>query len=68
MSVLLHPTITWQGWQEVKQSRNFQNLSPSERILIINQLPHSLWAWEMSDGGEIDELLDSLGRERRKND
>ncbi len=68
MSVLLHPTINWQGWQEVKQSHDFQKLVSGERIRIVNQLPHSLWTWEMSDGGEIDDLLESLGRERLEKD
>ncbi len=68
MSVLLHPTISWQGWQEVKQSQAFLRLTSSERIRLINQLPHSLWTWEMSDSGEIDELLESLGRERQEKD
>lgn len=68
MAVLLHPTISWQGWQEIKQSKTFQELPPGERFRLINQLPHNLWAWEMSDGGEIDEMLDSLVRERHEKD
>lgn len=68
MSVLLHPTINWQGWQEIKQSRVFKHLSSSDRLRLINQLPHNLWTWEMSDSGEIDELLESLGRERQEKD
>lgn len=64
MVVLLHPTISWQGWQEVKQSLVFQRLSSRERIRLINQLPAGLWTWEMSDSSEIDTLLDGLGRER----
>lgn len=68
MSVLLHPTINWQGWQEIKQSKLFSKLPSVERIRLINQLPHSLWTWEMADGGEIDELLDSLDRERQEQD
>ncbi len=68
MPVLLHPTINWQGWQEVKQSREFQQLPATERIRLVNQLPHCLWTWELSDNGEIDLLLDSLGRERHEQD
>lgn len=66
MSVLLHPTINWQGWQQVKKSPGFTSLPSSERIRVINQLPHNLWTWEMGDSGEIDELLESLGRERQE--
>jgi hypothetical protein len=64
MIVLLHPTISWQGWQEVKQSQVFQRLSPGERIRLVNQLPQALWTWEMSDSSEIDALLETLGLER----
>ncbi len=65
MVVLLHPTISWQGWQEVKQSSAFQQLSSSERIRLVNQLPHGLWSWEMGDSAEIDALLEGLGQERQ---
>jgi len=65
MAVLLHPTINWQGWQEVKQSQFFQRLASDERIRLIHQLPHGLWSWEMSDSSEIDALLEGLGRERQ---
>ena len=65
MTVLLHPKISWQGWQEVKKSSVFQRLTSAERILLINQLPHGLWSWEMGDSKEIDALLDGLGRERQ---
>lgn len=68
MPVLLHPTINWQGWQKIKQSQTFQRPASSDRIRMINQLPHSLWTWEMSESGEIDELLESLGRERQEKD
>jgi len=68
MTVLLHPSISWQGWQQVKQSRLFQELSAVERIRLINQLPHSLWTWEMSETSEIDALLEGLGRERQDKD
>lgn len=68
MTVLLHPTISWQGWQEVKQSQDFQHLVSEERVRLINQLPHNLWSWEMGDSGEIDFLLESLGRDRREKD
>lgn len=65
MTVLLHPTISWQGWQEVKQSSVFQRLTSAERIRLINQLPHGLWSWEMGDSNEIDALLEGLERERQ---
>ncbi len=68
MSVILHPTISWQGWQEVKRSRAFQQLTAEERIRLIHQLPHNLWTWEMCDNSEIDLLLESLGRERLEKD
>ena len=68
MAVLLHPTISWQGWQEVKQSPAFQKLSSDERLRLINQLPHSLWIWEMGESSEIDALLEDLGRERQDKD
>ncbi len=68
MTVLLHPTINWQGWQEVKQYSDFQQLPSTERIRLINQLPHSLWIWEMSDSGDIDELLDNLDRGKQEQD
>ena len=64
MRVLLHPTINWQGWQEVKKSSIFKILSSEERILLINQLPHGLWTWEMCDNSEIETLLEGLIRER----
>ncbi len=65
MSILLHPTISWQGWQEVKQSQVFQRLSSEERIRLVNQLPHGLWFWEMDESSEIDALLEGLGREKQ---
>ena len=68
MAVLLHPTISWQGWQEVKQSLAFQELSSGERLRLINQLPHGLWTWEMAESSEIDALLEDLGRERQDKD
>jgi hypothetical protein len=60
MEVLLHPKISWQGWQEVKLSSFYQKLSLEEKIDLVNQLPQGLWAWEMSEGSEIDALLDGL--------
>jgi len=68
MSILLHPTISWQGWQQVKQSQAFKGLTASEQIHLINQLPHSLWPWEMSDSCEIDDLLENLRPEIKEND
>ncbi len=68
MAVLLHPTISWQGWQQVKQSKAFRRLSAAEKVRLINQLPHGLWTWEMGDSGEIDDLLESLGCERQEKD
>ena len=64
MAVLLHPTITWQGWQEVKQSSVFKALSSIERIRLINQLPHGLWNWEISENNDIEALLEGLIRDR----
>ncbi|MCF6179201.1 MAG: hypothetical protein L3J63_07410 [Geopsychrobacter sp.] len=68
MSVLLHPTISWQGWQQVKRSSAFKRLTSNQRIHLVNQLPHTLWAWEMGDSREIDDLLKSLRPELKEND
>ena len=68
MSVLLHPTINWQGWQEIKQSAAFKALDSEARLRLIHQLPHNLWAWEIGDGEEIDLLLENLDKERQERD
>ena len=68
MSVLLHPTINWQGWQEIKQSAAYKKLDAEARLHLINQLPHNLWTWEIGEADEIDLLLDSLDRERKERD